>query len=139
MRLVLVGLALLVVATCASPPIAAMRFTRFSTLSANHYPALDRSVDDLVAARRVYDTVRALPPAPKRFCPAGFGLSYRLTFNEAARVVLSVVVEGDACAEVIFSETDRRATDDAFWDLLADTLGVKKEDIYHVLPDELRR
>ena len=140
MTMRLVALALVVVASCAAPSIAAMRFTRFSTMSANHYPAFDRSVDDAAAARRVYDVVRALPPAPKdRFCPFGAGLHYRLTFNEAARVVLSVVIEGDGCAEAIFSETDRRATDDVFWDLLADTLGVKKSEIYYLLPDEFRR
>ena len=80
MRLVFVALAVLVVASCAAPSIAAMRFTRFSTMSENHYPAFDRSVDDPAAARRVYDAVRALPPAPKdRFCPFGAGLRYRLT------------------------------------------------------------
>lgn len=140
MRLVFFALAVLLVASCAAPSIAAMRFTRFSTMSENHYPAFDRSVDDAPAARRVYDAVRALPPAPRdRFCPFGAGLRYRLTFNEAARVVLSVVVEGDGCAEVIFSDADRRATDDAFWDLLAGTLGVKRADIYYLLPDEFRR
>ena len=88
----------------------------------------------------MYDTVRALPSAPKdRFCPSGSGLRYRLSFNELARVSLSVVIEGDACAEVIFSDFDRRATDDAFWDLLADSFGVKKADIYYLLPNEVRR
>jgi len=138
-RLALVTLAALVVA-CASPSVPPLRVTRYSTIPENHYPAFDRSVDDAAAARRVSDAVRALPAAPKdRFCPAGFGLRYRLTFNEAARVTLLVVVEGDACAEVIFSETDRRATDDSFWDLLAATLGVQKTDIRYLLPDELRR
>jgi hypothetical protein len=139
-RLALVALAAFVVVACAPASVPPLRVTRYSTIPENHYPAFDRSVDDAAAARRVYDAVRALPPAPKdRFCPAGFGLRYRLTFNEAARVILLVVVEGDACAEAIFSESDRRATDDAFWDLLADTLGVKKSDIYYLLPDGLRR
>ena len=140
MRPVLVALVALVLASCASASVPAMRFTRFSTLAESHYPAFDRSVDDAVAARRVYDAVRALPPAPKdRFCPAGFGLRYRLSFNELARVNLSVVIEGDQCAEVVFTDFDRRATDDAFWDLLADTLGVKKAEIYYLLPNEIRR
>jgi hypothetical protein len=140
MRPALLALAVVLVASCTPTSIAAMRFTRFSTMPENHYPALDRSVEDAAAAGPVYDAVRALPPAPKdRFCPFGAGLRYRLTFNEATRVVLSVVVEGDGCAEVIFSESDRRATDEAFWDLLAGTLGVKKADIYYLLPDEMRR
>lgn len=136
MRLVLVALAGLLAMSCASGSVPAMRFTRFSAVPANHYPSFDRSVDDAAAARRVSEAIRALSSAATgRACPAGLGLRYRLSFNEAARVVLSVVIEGDACAEVIFSEADRRATDDAFWDLLADTLGVKKSDLYNVRPD----
>jgi hypothetical protein len=139
-RPVLFALAALVLGSCAATSVPAMRITRFSTVTENHYPAFDRSVDDSATARRVYDGVRALPPAPKdRFCPAGFGLRYRLSFNELARVNLSVVIEGDACAEVIFSDIDRRATDDVFWDLLADASGVKKAEIYRLLPDGLRR
>jgi len=139
-RLGLVALATLLVVACASPSVPALRVTRYSELPENHYPAFDRSVSDAAAARRVADALRALPPAPKdRFCPAGFGLRYRLTFNEAGRVTLLVVLEGDACAEAIFSDGDRRATDDAFWDLLADALGVKKSDIYYLLPDGVRR
>ena len=139
MRLALAALAVVLVAY-TSGSVPAMRITRFSTLAESHYPAFDRSVDDVVAARRVYDAVRALPPAPKdRFCPAGSGLRYRLSFNELARVNLSVVIEGDACAEVIFSDFDRRATDDAFWDLLAKSFGVKKAEIYYLLPNEVKR
>jgi len=129
---------LLVIACGGSVP--AMRITRFSAMTENHYPALDRSLADTAGARRVFDAVKALPPAPKdRFCPASFGLRYRLSFNEAARVSLSVVIEGDGCAEVAFSQSDRRATDDAFWDLLANVLAMKKAEIYFVLPDEMRR
>jgi hypothetical protein len=139
MRWAGVALAILLVASCGGS-VPAMRFARFSTMPQNHYPALDRSVADVAVARRVYEAVNALPPAPRdRFCAAGFGLRYRLTFNEAARVTLSVVVEGDGCAEVVFSQNDRRATDDAFWDLLADSVGVKKAEIYYLLPDEMRR
>ena len=139
MRLALSALAVVLIASCAAS-VPAMRITRFSALAENHYPAFDRSVDDTAAARRVYDAVRALPPAPKdRFCPAGLGLRYRLSFNELARVSLSVVIEGDACAEVIFSDVDRRATDDAFWDLLSATLGVRKAEIYRLPPDEVKR
>ena len=139
MRRAAVALAVLIVVSCGGS-VPAMRITRFSTLAENHYPAFDRSVDDAGAARRLYDAVRALPSAQKdRFCPSGSGLRYRLSFNELARVSLSVVIEGDACAEVIFSDFDHRATDDAFWDLLADSFGVKKADIYYLLPNEVRR
>jgi hypothetical protein len=36
-------------------------------------------------------------------------------------------------------QTDRRATDDAFCDLLANEVGVINPDIYLVKPDEVRR
>ncbi|HEV8670312.1 MAG TPA: hypothetical protein VGS01_06195 [Candidatus Limnocylindria bacterium] len=138
MRYAAVALAVLLVVSCGGS-IPAMRLTRFATMSENHYAPFDRSLADVAAARRVYDAVNALPPAKDRFCPASFGLRYRLSFNEAARVSLSVVIEGDGCAEVMFSQSDRRATDDAFWELLADSVGAKKADIYFVLPDEMRR
>ena len=134
-----IAFAALLVIACGGT-IPAMRLTRFSSVPENHYGAFDRSITDTVVARRVSDAVNALPPAPKgRFCPADSGLRYRLSFNEAARVSLSVVVEGNGCAEVVVTQSDRRATDDAFWDLLADALGVKKTDIYRVSPDEVRR
>ena len=134
-----IALALLLIVCCGAA-IPAMRIIRFSAMPENHYGTFDRSIADAAVARRVYDAVNALPPAPKgRFCPADSGLRYRLSFNEAARVSLSVVVEGDGCAEVVFTQSDRRATDDAFWDLLADALGVKKADIYRVSPEEVKR
>jgi hypothetical protein len=134
-----IALALLLVASCGAT-IPAMRIIRFSAVPENHYVSFDRSIADTAVARRVYDAVNALPPAPQgRSCPADSGLRYRLAFNEAARVSLSVVIEGDGCAEVVFTQSDRRSTDDAFWDLLADALGVKKADIYRVSPEELKR
>jgi hypothetical protein len=137
-RLARVALATLLIVSCASGSVPALRVTRFSGIPENHYPAFDSSVDDAVAAHRVYDALRALPPATDRFCAANFGLRYRLTVNEAARVILSVVAEGDGCRQVIVSDSDRRDTDDAFWDLLSDTLGVKRAEFF-LLPDELRR
>ena len=135
MRLALFASAVVIAASCGGS-VPAMRITRFSAVPANHYPTFDRSVEDVAAARRVSDAVKALPPAPTgRSCPVDLGLRYRLSFNEAARVVLSVVVVGGGCAEVIFTEADRRATDDAFWDLLASTLGVKKTEISDLRPE----
>ncbi|MEP6694619.1 MAG: hypothetical protein ABJB39_08245 [Chloroflexota bacterium] len=140
MRRLAVVAAAVVLMSCAPSSVPAMRITRSSAVQENHYPAFDRSIDDAAAVRRVSDAVRALPPAPQgRSCPASLGLRYRLSFNEAARVVLSVVVEGDGCAQVIFTEADRRATDDAFWGLLAESLGVKPADIYNVRPAEVTR
>ena len=135
MRRTALALAVLIVVSCGGS-VPAMRITRFSAVPANHYPSFDRSVEDVAAARRVSDAVKALPAAPTgRSCPVDLGLRYRLSFNEAARVVLSVVVVGGGCAEVIFTEADRRATDDAFWGLLASTLGVKKAEISDLRPE----
>jgi len=131
-------LALLLAASCGAT-IPAMRIIRFSAVPENHYGTFDRSIADIAVARRVYDAANALAPAPKgRSCPVDSGLRYRLSFNEAARVSLSVVIEGDGCADVVFTQTDRRATDDAFWDLLAEALGVRRTDIYRVMPENVK-
>jgi hypothetical protein len=138
MKLALFAFAIALVVSCAPGGVPPLRVTRYATNPANHYPAFDRSVTDTVAARRMYDAVLALPPATDRFCPVAFGLRYRLTFNEAGRVILPVAVEGDGCRDLYFSDSDRRGTDERFWDLLAEVLGVTKE-IFFVVPDELRR
>lgn len=141
MRLAFLALAVLLVSSCASTSVPAMRVTRFSATPEYHFPAFDRSIADPAVARRVHDALRALPPAPRgRICthPA-YGLRYRVSFNDVSRVTLSVVLEGDGCNEVFFSEADRRTPDEAFRDLLANALGVKKEEIFDVLPVEVRR
>ena len=116
-----------------------MRITRFSATPEYHFPVFDRSISDSIVARPVFDALRSLPPATGERCPdPAYGLRYRLSFNEAARVVLSVVIEGDGCDEVVFSQVDRRIPDEAFRDILARALGVKKEDIFDVLPTEKR-
>jgi hypothetical protein len=137
-RLALFACAVLIAASCGGS-VPAMRITRFSAAPEYHYPVFDRSVSDPTVARPVFDALRSLPPAPSDRCPdPAYGLRYRLSFNEAARVVLSVVIEGDGCDEVVFSQIDRRTPDDAFRDILARALGVKKEDIFDVLPTEKR-
>jgi len=136
MRLVLFACAILIAASCGGS-VPAMRIRRFSATPAYHFPVFDRSISDPTVARPVFDALRSLPPAPSDRCPdPEYGLRYRLSFNEAARVVLSVVIEGDGCDEVFFSQIDRRTPDDAFRDILARALGVKKEDIFDVVPTE---
>ena len=138
MRLALLACAVLITASCGGS-VPAMRITRFSATPEYHYPVFDRSVSDPTVARPVFDALRSLPPAPSDRCPdPAYGLRYRLSFNESARVVLSVVIEGDGCDEIFFSQVDRRTPDEAFRDILARALGVKKEDIFDVLPNEKR-
>ena len=139
MRLALFACAVLIAATCGGS-VPAMRITRFSAAPEYHYPVFDRSISDPTVSRPVFDALRSLPPAPSgRVCPGPeYGLRYRLSFNESARVVLSVVIEGDGCDEISFSQVDRRTPDEAFREILARALGVKKEDIFDVLPTEKR-
>jgi hypothetical protein len=137
-RLALLACVVLIAASCGGS-VPAMRITRFSATPDYHFPVFDRSISDSTVSRPVFDALRSLPPAPSDRCPdPAYGLRYRLSFNEAGRVVLSVVIEGDGCDEVVFSEIDRRTPDDAFREILARALGVKKEDIFDVLPTEKR-
>jgi hypothetical protein len=138
-RLALFACAVLIAASCGGS-VPAMRITRFSAAPEYHYPVFDRSISDPTVSRPVFDALRSLPPAPSgRVCPGPeYGLRYRLSFNESARVVLSVVIEGDGCDEISFSQVDRRTPDEAFRETLARALGVTKEDIFDVLPTEKR-
>ncbi|HEY6202062.1 MAG TPA: hypothetical protein VI056_03375 [Candidatus Limnocylindria bacterium] len=63
MRRAALALAVLIVVSCGGS-VPAMRITRFSAVPANHYPAFDRSIDDVAAAPRMSEPVQALPAAP---------------------------------------------------------------------------
>jgi hypothetical protein len=115
--------AVLIAASCSAPSTAVLRVIRFSPL----YPvtAFDRSVTDAAAAQRLYDAVVSLPHAQLRWCAMGYGIGYRLTFSDTSRPTLAAVVESDGCREAVLPGDDRRATDDAFWAVFADTLGLE--------------
>ena len=136
MRALGAALAVLVAAACSVASTAPLRVVRFSGLSP--VPALDRSVADGAAAQRLHDQPVSLPVAQNRWCAYGTGAGYEIVFSDTVRRTLVATVEIGGCFEAILHGTDRRrATDDAFWTVFAQTLGLEPGNYDQLFPQPL--
>jgi hypothetical protein len=103
--------------------------TRVDALPQNHLhfavPA-GVTISDPATARAVAQAVCALPAAPHAvmFCPADFGVSYRLSFAAGRDAFPVVKVTAGGCGRVSGAGPATRATSNAFWTGLARALGV---------------
>jgi hypothetical protein len=103
--------------------------TRVTALPQNHLhfaaPA-GVTISNPATARAVAQAVCALPAAPRGvvFCPADFGVSYRLNFAAGRDALPVVKVTAGGCGGVSGAGPARRATSNAFWTELARALGV---------------
>jgi hypothetical protein len=103
--------------------------TRVDALPQNHLhfavPA-GVTISDPAAARAVARAVCALPAAPHAvmFCPADFGVSYRLSFAAGRTAWPVVTVAAGGCGGVSGAGPERQATSATFWIDLAKALGV---------------
>ena len=121
-RAIGVGLALLIAISSLAPSTLVLRVTRFSGLQP--VAAFDRSIQDVAAAQLLYDALVTLPVAKHRWCAYGSGTGYRLTFSDTHRLILVATVGSDGCLEAILPGNDRRATNESFWAIFADTVGL---------------
>ena len=135
-RAVSVALAVLVLMSCSAPSTAVLRVTRFSGLQA--VPAFDRSLQDAGAAQQLYDALVTLPVANDRWCAYGTGAGYRMAFSDTRRSILVARVESDGCREAVLPGNDRRATNESFWAIFADTLGLDARNTDQLFPQPLR-
>jgi hypothetical protein len=131
-----VVLALIVAISCSAPSIAVLRVTRFSGLQA--VPAFDRSLQDAAAAQQLYDALVTLPVAIDRWCPYGTGAGYRLAFSDTRRLILVAKVGSDGCREAVLPGNDRRATNESFWAIFANTLALDPRNSDQLFPQPLR-
>src|SRR5687768_9079026 len=127
-----VALAVLIAISCSAPSTAVLRVTRFSGLQP--VAPFDRSVQDAAAAHQLYDALVNLPVATDRWCPYGSGAGYRLTFSDTSRAVLLANVASDGCREAVLPGNDRRATNESFWAIFADTLGLDARNTDQLFP-----
>lgn len=129
-------LVLLIAVSSSAPLTSVLRVIRFSGL----YPveAFDRSVQDAAAAQRLYDALISLPFAPNRWCPYSVGTGYRLMFGDTSRSILVAEVGSDGCREAVLPGNDRRATNESFWTIFADTLGLDARNTDQLFPRPLR-
>lgn len=135
MRALGIVFAVLISASCSAPTTAPLRVVRFS--GTHTVAAFERSVTDAVAAQRLYDALSSMPPAQSRWCAYGTGAGYRLTFTDTIRRTLVATVEIAGCYDAVMNGRDRRSTNDAFWKVFANTLGLDAWDSSQLFPPPL--
>jgi hypothetical protein len=130
--LLAIGLCMLLTACGGSEPAArshlapdSLRVVRLS-YSFDPYPPFDHVATDVAAVQGLYSLIESLPPFPRGIyaCPKDNGLRYRLAFTRASTLVLSAFAAAQGCQGIELSPQDDRMTTEAFWSLLARTLGV---------------
>src|SRR5436305_13380984 len=87
-------------------------------------PPLDRTVRDAAAVQRLYAVALALPRQHVHPCPNDFGLIYHLTFLKGASQLQQMDVQPLGCHWVFLGQADSRQADQAFFTLLAHTIGL---------------
>jgi hypothetical protein len=132
MRTFGVALAVLIVVSGSAPTIPVLQVTRFSGLQP--VAAFDRSVGDAASVQWLYNALVSLPFARHRWCPYGVGTRYQLTFSDTGRSILVANVESDGCREASVPGYGRRATNDSFWAIFAETLGLEARNTDQLFP-----
>jgi hypothetical protein len=97
-----------------------------------HPTTLLRFSADAASVQRLEEAIQSLPPAPSGVvnCPADNGTLYRLTIFHHGAVSLRATVSATGCRTLrIVGEREWRASDDAFWRVFAQTLGVSPTDL----------
>lgn len=80
-------------------------------------------VENAAAVQNIYHSAVALPAASQsQACPAIAGPRYELTFLEGEKVVVTAVADSGGCASVTFGANDVRQPNEAFWQLLNQTI-----------------
>ena len=116
----------------ANPPdestITGLHITTSSEYPSNPAPPnVDVTLTDATPAREIYRATLALPAFPPGTynCPAGFGYSHTISFIQGQTVAVTATLDTAGCgiATISGAPPDRR-TNDAYWALLAQDLGV---------------
>jgi hypothetical protein len=116
--------------------VSAMTFTASTSIAQNPPPALDLRVDDAGRAEAAYAATLALPAALEgvHSCPIDFGVMYHIAYLDAkGATVLLTDVDPEGCRGVQLSGTSipaRSASSDAYWQQLAQSLGIAETEIY---------
>lgn len=116
----------------SSPPdeasITGLHFTSSSTLPGN--PPLtdvDVTLTDPIPSRAIYRATLALPDFPSGTfnCPADLGYRHTIVFTHDADAAVTATLDVGGCRGATISDAPPvRQTNDAYWTLLAQKLGV---------------
>jgi hypothetical protein len=119
--------------------ITSFHIVRTSAFPSNHIPPFERTVVDARQAVKVYTALQALPVFPKGVmnCPADFGVAYHLTFFRGQSSTSWARVNPGGCEGVQLADGSVRwaATSKAFWQTLADAVGVPVSTLFVVPGD----
>jgi hypothetical protein len=135
-RAIGVALAVLTAISCSAPSTAVLRVIRVSGLQP--VAPFERAVQDAAATQQLYAALVNLPIATDRWCPYSVGTRYQLTFSDTSRSILVANVGSDGCREAVLPGNDRRATNESFWAIFADSLGLDAPNTDQLFPQPLR-
>ncbi|HVU66642.1 MAG TPA: hypothetical protein VHD63_05920 [Ktedonobacteraceae bacterium] len=118
--------------TSASNPVgfSSLQVTRSSNVRDNHFPPLTKTIQNQAIISHIYQAIQNLPPSQSRFCPLDTGLQYVATFTQQNGSQESVTLSASGCRIVTISGSDRRATNNTFWQLFAQALGISQENVF---------
>lgn len=126
---VLVATVALILTSCSRP--APVVVTSAHVIETNASLPLDRTVRDAAKAQRLYDVVQAqpkFPPGPVS-CSVNWSKAYKLTFYRDGASVSFAFVQPDGCRAIMLPKRDVRLSQDQFWEVFADALGVPVSDL----------
>jgi hypothetical protein len=89
------------------------------------------SISDPTLIRAIHHAIDDMPRVDESryFCPASYGIRYRLDFGRPGPNFV-VSAEADGCRFVHQPLGDVRQSSSAFWDLLAEAIGVRTADLF---------
>lgn len=90
------------------------------------------TIHNAQAAHNLYQAALALPKSPfYPSCPLDQGYRYRLTFFQSNGAIWhTLMASPTGCHYVFISQKDIRWASDAFWTVLAHTLGESEKDMF---------
>jgi hypothetical protein len=108
-----------------------LRVTRNSSVGPNHFPAFSRNINDSASVTRLYNAIQALPLMSGIYnCPADDGLQYQLAFSFSSSSKQQMILDAAGCQQISINQSTARLTNEAFWSLFAQTLGVPKSALF---------
>ena|SRR5579862_5525735 len=116
--------------------VTGLHVTTSSAFPENPPPTnVDVTLTDPLRSRAIYDATLALPDFPPgRFnCPNDPGYRHTITFTNGKSVVATATLNPGGCRDVTISGAPPvrwTATDDAYWALLAQNLGIDESTLF---------
>jgi hypothetical protein len=116
--------------------ITGLHFATSSAYPENPPPTnVDVTLTDPIPSRAIYEATLALPAFPSGTynCPADLGYRYTIAFENEQAVAVTAGLNPGGCRDVVIAGMTRiRRSDDAYWALLAEKLGIDESTLFSV-------